>query len=44
MLLAHALAAIVLSELVYERAPFPSAHASTIVSVPPRPIAVRLTV
>ncbi len=31
MLLAHALAAIVLSEFVYERAPFPSAHASTIV-------------
>ena len=32
MLLAHALAAIVLSEFVYERAPFPSAHASTIVA------------
>ena len=31
MLLAHALAAIVLSEFLYERAPFPSAHASTIV-------------
>jgi len=31
VLLAHALAAIVLSEFVYERAPFPSAHASTIV-------------
>jgi predicted neuraminidase len=31
VLLAHALTAIVLSEFVYERAPFPSAHASTIV-------------
>jgi hypothetical protein len=31
VLLAHALAAIVLTEFVYERAPFPSAHASTIV-------------
>ena len=31
MLLAHALAAIVLSEYIFERAPFPSAHASTIV-------------
>jgi predicted neuraminidase len=32
VLLAHALAAIVLTEFVYEHAPFPSAHASTIVS------------
>jgi predicted neuraminidase len=32
VLLAHALAAIVLSEFVYTRAPFPSAHASTIVA------------
>ena len=30
-MLAHALTAIVLSEFLYERAPFPSAHASTIV-------------